>query len=85
MEQNTKRAPLTVATHEWPHLAENPTAERRQVGALLVRDGTIISDDLTAIPAGFENVCEDTGDRPNPTCRTPKPTPSCNSPEQQFE
>ena len=29
------------------------------MGALLVRDGTIISDGFNGTPAGFENVCED--------------------------
>lgn len=39
--------------------AENSYCERRQVGALIVRDKTIISDGYNGTPAGFENVCED--------------------------
>lgn len=39
--------------------AENSYCQRRQVGALLVRDKMIISDGFNGTPAGFENVCED--------------------------
>ena len=39
--------------------AENSYCKRRQVGALLVKDGAIISDGYNGTPAGFENVCED--------------------------
>nr|MDE6556483.1 dCMP deaminase family protein [Duncaniella sp.] len=39
--------------------AENSYCQRRQVGALMVRDRTIISDGYNGTPAGFENVCED--------------------------
>ena len=34
-------------------------AERRQVGALIVKDQMIISDGYNGTPSGFENVCED--------------------------
>ena len=37
--------------------AENSYCKRRQVGALVVKDQMIISDNGT--PSGFENVCED--------------------------
>lgn len=39
--------------------AENSYCQRRKVGALLVKDGMIISDGYNGTPAGFENVCED--------------------------
>ena len=39
--------------------AENSYCKRRQVGALLVKDGAIISDGFNGTPSGFENVCED--------------------------
>ncbi len=38
--------------------AENSYCERRQVGALIVRDKMIISDGYNGTPSGFENVCE---------------------------
>lgn len=39
--------------------AENSYCRRRQVGALMVKDQTIISDGFNGTPAGFENICED--------------------------
>ena len=39
--------------------AENPYCQRRQVGALIVKDKMIISDGYNGTPSGFENVCED--------------------------
>ncbi|MCM1522006.1 MAG: dCMP deaminase family protein [Muribaculaceae bacterium] len=39
--------------------AENSYCIRRKVGALMVKDRTIISDGFNGTPAGFENVCED--------------------------
>ena len=39
--------------------AENSYCERRQVGAILVKDRMIISDGFNGTPSGFENVCED--------------------------
>ena len=42
--------------HEWAKLSY---AERKQVGALIVKDNQIISDGFNGSPAGFENVCED--------------------------
>ena len=38
--------------------AENSYCERRQVGALIVKDKMIISDGYNGTPAGFENVTE---------------------------
>lgn len=39
--------------------ASNSYCKRRQVGALLVKDRTIISDGYNGTPSGFENICED--------------------------
>ena len=39
--------------------SENSYCERRQVGALLVKNKMIISDGYNGTPSGFENVCED--------------------------
>jgi len=39
--------------------AENSYCNRLRVGALIVRDKTIISDGYNGTPSGFENVCED--------------------------
>lgn len=39
--------------------AENSYCKRRKVGALLVKDGAIISDGFNGTPSGFENICED--------------------------
>jgi dCMP deaminase len=39
--------------------AENSYCERRQVGAILVKDKMIISDGYNGTPAGFENNCEE--------------------------
>lgn len=39
--------------------AENSYCIRRKVGALMVKDRTIISDGFNGTPTGFENICED--------------------------
>lgn len=39
--------------------SENSYCQRRQVGALIVKDNMIISDGYNGTPVGFENVCED--------------------------
>ena len=39
--------------------AEKSYCQRRQVGALIVKDKMIISDGYNGTPSGFENVCED--------------------------
>ncbi|NPA42469.1 MAG: dCMP deaminase family protein [Chlorobi bacterium] len=41
---------------EWARLSY---CKRKQVGALIVKDGMIISDGFNGTPSGFENVCED--------------------------
>ena len=45
--------------------AENSYAIRRQVGCLIVKDNSIISDGYNGTPSGFENVCE------NAICQKP--------------
>lgn len=39
--------------------AENSVAVRKKVGALIVKDGSIISDGYNGMPSGFDNTCED--------------------------
>lgn len=39
--------------------AELSHCSRKKVGALIVRDGRIISDGYNGTPAGFDNCCED--------------------------
>ena len=39
--------------------AQNSYCQRRQVGALVVKEGMIVSDGYNGTPSGFENVCED--------------------------
>ena len=39
--------------------AKNSYCNRRQVGALVVKDKMIISDGYNGTPSGFENICED--------------------------
>lgn len=46
--------------------AENSYCKRRQVGALLVKNNTIISDGYNGTPAGFKNICEDESGRTLP-------------------
>lgn len=41
---------------EWAKLSH---CKRKQVGALIVRDGMIISDGYNGTPSGFDNCCED--------------------------
>lgn len=39
--------------------AQNSYCKRRQVGALIVKERSIISDGYNGTPCGFEDVCED--------------------------
>lgn len=58
MDQKQKqfdRSYLDMA-HIW---AKNSYCQRRQVGALLVKERMIISDGYNGTPEGFENICED--------------------------
>lgn len=41
---------------EWAKLSH---CERKQVGALVVKDRMIISDGYNGVPTGFDNCCED--------------------------
>ena len=41
---------------EWAKLSY---CERRQVGAIIVKDRMIISDGYNGTPTGYENICED--------------------------
>lgn len=54
-QERYDRAYLKMAK-EWAQLSH---CTRKQVGALLVRDGMIISDGYNGTPSGFPNVCED--------------------------
>ena len=49
--------------HVW---AKNSYCDRRQVGALIVKDRMIISDGYNGTPSGFENICEDESGRTKP-------------------
>jgi dCMP deaminase len=44
---------------EWSALS---CCKRKKVGALIVKDGTIISDGFNGTPKGFPNDCEDAND-----------------------
>ena len=50
--------------------AENSYCQRRQVGALIVKNKMIISDGYNGTPSGFENICEDENNvtKALPTC-----------------
>lgn len=50
--------------HIW---AENSYCKRSQVGCLIVKNKTIISDGYNGTPAGFPNDCEDCENRTLPT------------------
>lgn len=49
------RAYLRMA-HQWSKLSH---CNRKQVGAIIVKDAMIISDGYNGTPAGFDNCCED--------------------------
>jgi len=54
-QEKYDRAYLRMAK-EWGKLSY---CERKQVGAIIVKDRMIISDGYNGTPTGFENVCED--------------------------
>jgi len=54
-QEKYDRAYLRMAK-EWGKLSY---CNRRQVGAIIVRDRMIISDGYNGTPSGFENFCED--------------------------
>ncbi len=58
-EEVTKQRELDLRYMEMARVwAGNSYCVRRQVGALMVKDKTIISDGYNGTPSGFENVCE---------------------------
>lgn len=60
MDKQTKRDHLYMKmARTW---SENSYCERRQVGALMVKNQMIISDGFNGTPSGFENHCEDDND-----------------------
>ena len=64
--------------HEWAKLSH---CERKQVGALIVKEQMIIADGYNGTPSGFPNVCEnDEGcllyTSPSPRDRTRSRMPS---------
>lgn len=46
--------------------SENSYCKRRQVGALIVKDKSIISDGYNGTPSGFENLCEGEDNKTKP-------------------
>ena len=54
-QDSLDRAYMDIASR-WGELSR---ANRKQVGALIVKDGQIISDGFNGTPAGFDNTCED--------------------------
>ena len=57
---NSKQRKYDIAylkmAKEWAKLSH---CERKQVGALIVKDRMIISDGFNGTPSGFDNCCED--------------------------
>lgn len=67
MESNDKQQKLDSRYLRMARIwAENSYCQRRQVGALVVKDKMIISDGYNGTPSGFENVCEDDGNVTKP-------------------
>ena len=54
-QERYDKAYLRMAS-EWAQLSH---CHRKQVGALIVKEGMIISDGYNGTPSGFENGCED--------------------------
>ncbi len=60
MESNEKQRRFDLRYLQMAKIwAQNSYCQRRQVGALVVKDGMIISDGYNGTPSGFENICED--------------------------
>ena len=55
MQRKLDKTYISMA-EEWAQLS---CAERKKVGAILVRDNQIISDGFNGTPKGFDNACED--------------------------
>ena len=67
MEDSAKQRLLDIRYLRMARIwAENSYCKRRQVGALIVKDKSIISDGYNGTPSGFENICEDEEDRTKP-------------------
>ena len=67
MEDNAKQRLLDVRYLRMARIwAENSYCKRRQVGAMIVKDKSIISDGYNGTPSGFENICEDEQERTKP-------------------
>ena len=67
MEEAAKQRLLDVRYLRMARIwSENSNCKRRQVGALIVKDKSIISDGYNGTPSGFENLCEDETDRTKP-------------------
>lgn len=54
--RNQYRETYLRMAQEWASLSH---CERKQVGALIVKDGMIIADGYNGTPTGFDNCCED--------------------------
>ncbi len=60
MESNAKQRKFDLRYLEMARVwAQNSYCQRRQVGALVVKNNMIISDGYNGTPSGFENICED--------------------------
>lgn len=46
--------------------AESSSAKKLKVGAVIVKDATIISDGYNGTPRGFDNICEDNNGNTHP-------------------
>lgn len=67
MDEQTKQQMLDERYLRMARIwAENSYCKRRQVGALIVKDKSIISDGYNGTPSGFENLCEDEYNRTKP-------------------
>lgn len=67
MSEQTKQKLLDERYLRMAHIwAENSYCKRRQVGALIVKGKSIISDGYNGTPSGFENICEDENNRTKP-------------------
>ncbi len=67
MEDSAKQRLLDIRYLRMARIwAENSYCKRRQVGALIVKDKSIISDGYNGTPSGFENICEDEQERTKP-------------------
>jgi dCMP deaminase len=67
VEEKEKQLALDKRYLRMAHIwAENSYCKRRQVGALIIKEKSIISDGYNGTPSGFENVCEDEHNKTKP-------------------